>query len=184
MYYSYCCQSFLLAIFFPALQWQRSSVEPGSSYNRQDEIVSLVRQLTLEVCLNISSFAHLYCSFQLRRQYKQKEAAGERIRCSFSPDRKSHADKKVRIQQLRKFLCFLCAFKWENSHTCTLLSWRLELQLSELELFRELEMFVWSSAVTVYGEKLFSPKNILIWKCKTASSPSDSGFPLNSVWTK
>lgn len=124
----YCSYGYrvLLAIFCSALQWYRSSVEPGFSYNRQDEIVSLVRQLTLEVCSKISFFfAHLYCSFQLERQYKQQEAAGERIRCSFSSDRKSYTDKKrVRIRQLIKFLCFYYAFMWENSHIRALFSWR------------------------------------------------------------
>lgn len=43
-------ESFLLAVFCSAHQWNRHSVEPGSSHNRQDEMVSLVRQLTLEVC--------------------------------------------------------------------------------------------------------------------------------------
>lgn len=81
----------------------------------------------LRYAQRISFFAHLYCSFQLGRQYKQQEAAGERIGCTFSPDRKIHADKKVRIRQLRKFLCFIVLlFMWENSHTCAQLTPFLE----------------------------------------------------------
>lgn len=55
-------ESFLLAVFCPAEQWNRCSVAPGSFHNWQDEIVSLVRQLTLEVC----SKHILFCTFILQ----------------------------------------------------------------------------------------------------------------------
>lgn len=78
---------------------------PGSFHNRQDEIVSLVRQLTLEVCSKHILFCTSILQLPIREEYKQQESAGERIRCSLSRDTKFLAEKRLGFG-MSKFLCF------------------------------------------------------------------------------
>lgn len=111
MYCSFSCQSLFSLLSF-ALLTNEIGILLSQALLTTDRMkwFPWLDSSPLRYAQRISFFAHLYCSFQLGRQYKQQEAAGERTRFSFSPDRKFQADKKVRIRQLKKFLCFYCAF--------------------------------------------------------------------------
>lgn len=98
-------ESFLLAGFCPAEQWNRCSVSPGSFHNRQDEIVSLVRQLTLEVCSKHILFCTSIPQLPIREATQAARVSRGENEMFFVSRQKTPCWIKVGFG-MSKFLCF------------------------------------------------------------------------------
>lgn len=98
-------ESFLPAVFCPAEQWNRCSVVPGSFHNSQDEIVSLVRQLTLEVCSKHVLFCTSILQLPIREAIQAAGVSRGENKMFFVSRQKIRCWKKLGFR-ISKFLCF------------------------------------------------------------------------------
>lgn len=107
MYCSFSCQSLFSLLYFALLSNEIDVLLRQALFTTDRmKLFPWLDSSPLRYAQSISFFAHLYCNFQLGRQYQRQESAGERVRCSLSPDRKFLAEKKSKDSACQSSFAF------------------------------------------------------------------------------